>query len=396
VRGNKTLCVLALHALGALAWVPAATAQAPGQGATEQVIAPIVADAQASVDDAQAAARQAGEAEIARVTDAAKQGANEVAAEAKARAMAATAGARKRLEDSLAALESDTFSFGVFPNTAGFMDARLHARKRYWRYFSSGLYLDYTTARDTSESGTARRSDRLVKEYRAQADCLKGVWVAKELKGDTGVGLSFEPGITGTFMYQDIHASGYTKNTFDETLFQSTQTKFFSGAASARLGSSFVWRTAGRVTSTMLDASGEYIPFIYSDQSDKTVTSQFDAPVTSTVTNLTSGLQANASLRIATSRAGGYTVRGTFYRNEGKVKSSALVLDGNFEYRIETFAAGKREDLSGEFIHSMSYVKFFGALVPAVGVAYQRKTIITGDDSINADVFKIALLVETE
>ena len=78
----------------------------------------------------------------------------------------------------------------------------------------------------------------------------------------------------------------------------------------------------------------------------------------------------------------------------GQVSARAALISGNFEYTFETYGQSAREDYSLELIHTASYLKFFGVLCPAFGVAVQRKRFETTTDSFQADVIKLALLLE--
>jgi hypothetical protein len=285
-----------------------------------------------------------------------------------------------------ARVETDIFSFGIFPNTAGFMDARAHARVLYRQRLSSGLYLDYTTARAVAEVPTQSRAERLVREYRAELDAIKGVFL---LTRSGGVAWSLEPGLNGKLIYQDIQDSGYNTNSFEETIFRISELNIAQWVTSAKLDSTVVLGE-----SFTLDLSSEFLPFIYQRESGASLTSQFADDVRFVVTNRTQGFQVALDLSLATARAGRYVLRGKAYRNQGDVASQSSLVSGNFEYTFQTFQSASREDYWLEFVHTANYIPWFGVLVPAFALAYQQKRITTADDSLKADTYKVGFLLE--
>jgi hypothetical protein len=285
-----------------------------------------------------------------------------------------------------ARVETDSFLFGIFPNSAGFMDARLHARLQYASLLSSGVYLDYTTARAVAEVPTESRAERLVREYRAEADLLKGIFL---LTHAGGFAWSLEPGLNGKFIYQDIEDSGFNTNSFDETVFRSSELRVAQWVSSAKLDTTMVMGDL-----LTLDVSGEYLPFIYQSEKGTTVTSQFQDPVDFSIANRVSGYEGSVRLELDTNSAGRFTLVGRAYHNEGKVSSQSSVVSGNFEYVFETFDSASREDYWIELIHTAKYVRVFGNLSPAFALGVQRKRIITADDELRADTYKVGLLLE--
>ncbi len=285
-----------------------------------------------------------------------------------------------------ARVETDTFTFGIFPNSAGFMDARMHARLQYATLLSSGLYLDYTTARAVSEVANESRAERLVREYRAETDLLKGIIVLTR-SGDFA--WSLEPGLNGKLIFQDIQDSGFNTNSFDETVFRSSNLKVAQWVSSLKLDTTLVLGTH-----LTLDVSGEYLPLIYQSEKGSSVTSQFEDPVDFSIANRVNGYQGSVDLEVDTNTAGRFTLSGRAYRNEGKVSSQSALVSGNFEYIFETFDSASRQDYWVEFIHTADYVRLFGNLAPALALAVQRKRIITANDELQADTYKVGFLLE--
>lgn len=293
---------------------------------------------------------------------------------------------------ALARVESDLFVFGLFPNDAGFMDARMHLRGRYLRHFSSGLYFDYTTARALSENPGKTRADRLIKEYRLEADVMKGIFVLLDPKREGAKPLvgSLEPGINAKFLHQDVQESGYNRNAFDETQYRGSSTLLYSFITSLKLDG-----TLGVGRWLTVDVSGEWLPLVYTVEKGTTQSSQFADPVKSSITNSTNGWQGTAALVVDLERFGKYTLRGKAYRNQGQVSARTSLTTGNFQYEFETYSQAVREDYWLELIHTATYYKLFGVLAPAVGVAIQRKRFETRIDSLQADVIKLGFLLET-
>jgi hypothetical protein len=285
----------------------------------------------------------------------------------------------------LARVESKIFSFGIFPNTAGFMDARAHARFLYAKMWSSGVYLDYTTARAVSEVPEQSRAERLVREYRAELDALKAVFLLE----DRGLGWSLEPGLNAKLIYQDIDDSGYNTNSFDETVFRSTELGIAQWVSSAKLDSTLVLGQR-----FVVDGSLEYLPLIYQRESGVSRTSQFDDEVRFAVSNRTSGYQLTLNLGYDAESAGRFLLRGRAYRNQGDVSAQSSLVAGNFEYTFETFQRAVREDYWLEVVHTASYIPWFGKVVPAFALAMQQKRITTADDALRADTYKLGFLLE--
>lgn len=317
-------------------------------------------------------------------------------AQAKAAAASVAAAATERVEqakgqavdDLLTAtrVESQSFRFGLYPNSAGFMDARLHARLHYLKALSSGLYLDYTTARALADDGTRSRADRLVREYRAEADLLKGILLVLRRQA---AAWSVEPGVNAQFIHQKIDESGFTTNAFDETVFANSTLRVSQLAGAAKLESTLVlFRTL------RLDAGAQYMPWIYQLEHGRTVTSQFEEPVTFSLHNSTRGYQLQGELAWDAGGAGEFTARGLIYRSRGDTASRSSLVSGNFAYTFETFSEARRYDSWVELVHTASYLTWFGNLVPAVAVAFQRKRIETAQDALKADTYKAGFLLE--
>lgn len=334
-------------------------------------------EARQRVEEVETQAKQ----KVAQLRNEAERKVKEVRHEAKRQAAAAVQTAIERTR-----VETDQFTFGIFPNSAGFMDARLHARFQYAKYLSSGLYLDYTTARAVSDDPGVRRAERLVREYRAELDALKGILL---IASGSPVAWSVEPGLNGKFIHQDIDDSGYAKNSFDETVFRSSELLVDQWVTSAKLDSTLV---VGKQLT--FDLSGEYLPYIYQRERGTSVTSQFDDSVDYTIANRTNGYQLSADLLWQTEGAGAFRLRGKAYENRGTVASKSALVSGNFEYLFQTFQEATRQDYWVEVTHTASYIKWFGNLVPAVALAVQRKRIATADDVLEADTYKLGLLLE--
>jgi hypothetical protein len=370
-----TLTLLGSTSIGRLASAqPAApeSTPAPAQTVEQLKAAPKAATGEVR-DTARAAEQQARDTGRA-LFSAAKETAR---AELEAAKMSAVEKAR---------VETDIFRFGIFPNTAGFMDARAHFRVAYAKVFSSGLYLDYTTARATSEVENESRVDRLVREYRAETDLLKGVLL---LRHAGGVAWSLEPGLNAKMIYQDISDSGFLTNSFDEAVFRSSDLAVTQWVSSAKLDTSLVLGE-----DFTLDFSGEYLPLIYQRETGTSVTSQFDEPVTFAIANRTHGFQGTLTLALETRHVGRYSLTGKAYSNQGDVASKSSLVNGNFEYTFDTFEHASREDYWLELTHTASYIHWFGTLVPAVALAMQKKRITTADDTLSADTYKIGFLLE--
>ena len=283
-------------------------------------------------------------------------------------------------------VESQSFRFGIYPNSAGFMDARLHGRMTYLSALSSGLYLDYTTARAGEDKGTASRMDRLIREYRGEADVVKGILVLLD-RGDFA--WSLEPGLNSKAIYQEIDESGFDTNAFDETIFNSGDLRVLQLTCAAKLETTLVF---GR--SVRLDLGGEYLPWVYQQQKGTTITNQFDEPVRYALRNTTQGYQFGGELAWDSGVAGQFAMRGLMYRTRGNVASRSAIVSGNFEYVFETYAEARRYDTWIELVHTATYVELFGRLVPAFALAFQRKRIDSAEDSLNADTYKAGLLLE--
>lgn len=359
---------------------PAATSAAP-------LTPPVVnlPDPAAEARALQSSARDAAKAELEDAKTRVRDTANQEIADAKGR-IRETAEELKQTAIERARVETDIFKFGIFPNSAGFMDARAHARLAYAEHLSSGLYLDYTTARAVAQAESSSRLERLVREYRAELDAIKGIILIHQ---GGGWSWSVEPGANGKLIYQDIQDSGFQTNSFSETVFRSNDVAVAQWVTSAKLDSTLV--VGEHFT---FDLSSEYLPYIYQRESGTSVNSQFDNPVDFSISNRTQGFQVKLDLMLETTHAGRYTLTGKAYKTQGEVASRSSLINGNFEYTFDTFDKASREDYWLELTHTASYIPWFGTLAPAIALAVQQKRITTADNTLQAQTFKVGFLLE--
>jgi hypothetical protein len=182
------------------------------------------------------------------------------------------------LHAELDRIEGDLLTLGIFPNSSGFMDAKLYFRKTYLDHFSSGIYFDYLTfqlqTEVEGENGPTARSDTLDRQYRFEADAVKGIlplhrWVFDQRDG-AGTLFTVEPGLNAKFIIDQIESSGYRRNGLGESVFLNEEKDVLQFGASAKVEVSLA---AG--TWFALDGSFEYLPYIYSQESAQKLNSQF-------------------------------------------------------------------------------------------------------------------------
>jgi hypothetical protein len=305
------------------------------------------------------------------------------------------------LHAELDRIEGDLLTLGIFPNSSGFMDAKLYFRKSFLNYFSSGIYFDYLTfqlqTEVEGEDGPTARSDTLDRQYRIEADALKGIlplhrWLFGKPKGGEATGTLFtvEPGLNAKFIIDDIESSGYRRNGLGESVFLNEEKDVLQFGASAKLEVSVA---AG--TWFALDGSFEYLPYIYSQESAQKLNSQFpEKPIEAEIVNGTSGLQATLDVIARDLPVGKFTLRGRLYRNAGRVNTESTVVTGNFETDVKTSTDYAENTYWLELTHSMTYLKPWTQISPAVAVALQRREVTTNDRESLSDTFKVGLLAE--
>lgn len=287
-------------------------------------------------------------------------------------------------------------TLGIFPNSSGFMDAKLYLRKTYLGTLSSGIYFDYLTFQVSSETegedGPTSRSDTLDRQYRVEADAIKGIlpmhkWL---FNGDGDTLFTVEPGLNAKVIFDRIESSGYRKNGLGESVFLNEEKDVLQFGASAKLELSLA---AGSWFA--FDGSFEYLPYIYSQESAQKLNSQFpDEPIDAEIVNGTSGLQATVDLIARDLPVGKFTLRGRLYRNAGRVNTASSVVTGNFETEVKTSTDYEENTYWLELTHSMTYLKEWTLISPAVALALQRREVVTNDREAISDTFKVGLLAE--
>jgi hypothetical protein len=302
------------------------------------------------------------------------------------------------LHAELERIEGDLLTLGIFPNSSGFMDAKLYFRKAYLDYFSSGIYFDYLTFQLQSEvegeNGPEARSDTLDRQYRVEADALKGIlplhrWLF-DAEGPGATLFTVEPGLNAKFIIDQIESSGYRRNGLGESVFLNEEKDVLQFGASAKLEVSVA---AGEWFA--LDGSFEYLPYIYSQESAQKLNSQFpEEPIEAEIVNGTSGLQATLDVIARDLPVGKFTLRGRLYRNSGRVNTESTVVTGNFETEVKTSTDYAENTYWLELTHSMTYLKPWTQISPAVAVALQRREVTTNDRESVSDTFKVGLLAE--
>ncbi|MCK6573944.1 hypothetical protein L6V77_22935 [Myxococcota bacterium] len=303
------------------------------------------------------------------------------------------------LHAELDRVEGDLLTLGIFPNSSGFMDAKLYFRKTYLEYFSSGIYFDYLTFQLQSEvegeDGPTARSDTLDRQYRVEADALKGIlplhrWVFDSGDADGGTLFTVEPGLNAKFIIDQIESSGYRRNGLGESVFLNEEKDVLQFGASAKLEISLA---AGEWFA--FDGSFEYLPYIYSQETAQKLNSQFpEEPIEAEIVNGTSGLQATVDVIARDLPVGKFTLRGRLYRNSGRVNTESTVVTGNFETEVKTSTDYAENTYWLELTHSMTYLKPWTQISPAVAVALQRREVTTNDRESVSDTFKVGLLAE--
>jgi hypothetical protein len=302
------------------------------------------------------------------------------------------------LHAELDRIEGDLLTLGIFPNSSGFMDAKLYFRKTYLDHFSSGIYFDYLTfqlqTEVEGENGPTARSDTLDRQYRFEADAVKGIlplhrWVFDQRDG-AGTLFTVEPGLNAKFIIDQVESSGYRRNGLGESVFLNEEKDVLQFGASAKVEVSLA---AG--TWFALDGSFEYLPYIYSQESAQKLNSQFpDKPIEAEIVNGTSGLQTTIDVIARDLPVGKFTLRGRLFRNSGRVNTESTVVTGNFETDVKTSTDYAENTYWLELTHTLTYLKPWTQISPAVAVAVQRREVTTNDRESISDTFKVGLLAE--
>ena len=296
----------------------------------------------------------------------------------------------RAVSDSLSQLESDLLSMGLFPNSQGYLDARLHMRYRYLRYLSTGLYFDYTTFRYEEGEGLQNQSEELVREYRLDLDLLKGVIPLHRLLGWERAQLSFEPGLNLKGIFQSIDGTSVFTNSFGEQIFRGEESEFQRIVVSAKAEMTLV---LGR--SLTVDLSGEYLPLIFSEENSEVLTSQFNGTVSpQRLISVTSGLQSTAALRYRTGRLGHFTLQGKLFLDAGLRSASSLIIDGNYSYESVDTAESYQRDIWLELIHSMTYLQPSLGFAPAFALGVQQRAVVIEQNRFEETTYRLGLLVE--
>lgn len=298
------------------------------------------------------------------------------------------------LHAELDRVEGDLLTFGVFPNSSGFMDAKLYFRKVWLGAFSSGVYFDYLTFQLRSENGDEARSETLDKEYRGELDAVKGIMpLHRWLFGlaDDGATLwTLEPALNAKVIVDDIESSGYRRNGLGQSVFLNEEKSVAQLGASAKIETSLA---VGQHFA--LDACFEYLPLIYSQEDATKFNSQFpDAPIKTSLTNGTSGLQATLDVTARELAVGKFVLRGRLYRNAGRVNTQSALVAGNFETSVKTTTDYAENTDWIDLTHTLTYLKPWTKISPAVSLMFQRRTVETNGRREASNTYKVGLLAE--
>jgi len=294
----------------------------------------------------------------------------------------------EKVLDSLDLVEEDIRGIGIFPNSQGYLDARLHLRTRYLEHFSSALYFDYTTFRAERGEGTSDQSEEQIREYRLDLDLLKGIIPLHDvLKFDTAK-LSFEPGLNVKGISQELDGTAVYTNSFDERIFRGEESSYQRLVASAKAEVSFALGA-----DLKLDVSGEYIPFIYSIENAKVITSQFEDISPQRLVSVTSGAQASALLKYRTQGLGDYSLQGKLFIDRGLRSASAVIIDGNYSYQGVDRAESDQRDVWLELVHGMSYLTPQLGFTPSLILGLQHRTLQLDNSYAEQTTYRLGLIV---
>jgi hypothetical protein len=286
---------------------------------------------------------------------------------------------------AISELEKDILIFGVFPNSAGLMDGKFYFRKTY-EMFSSGLYFDYLTLKESYEKEGKSKSDALTKEYRIDSDLFKAIFV---LARSSSFRFSLEPGANFKYILRNTESSGYQKNPDKSIVFsnENKDVQLLGGSGKLEISMSM-----GKYVS--MDLMGEYIPLLYSTETGEKFVSTFDTPVEYELENATSGIQTQVDLIFADFGWGRNTIRFKMFQNMGEISTEASVVNGNFETKIETFDNFTERLMWLEFYHSMKYLIQYLKIAPVLSFSWQLNEKKIGKiESTNKSV-KFGVLAE--
>lgn len=301
---------------------------------------------------------------------------------------------RRVLAEELDRIEGDLLQFGFFPNSAGFLDGRLYARKRYLDFFSSGLWFDYSTLR-TELDAVDRQRDLVSREFRADLDLVKGLLPVHDWLSDAGDAprtalWSVEIGLNAKLIYDREESAGYRSVAGGATVFDQEDKDIARAGGGLKVESSFA---LGRHFAC--DLIFEYLPLLYSHERAEKRTSQFpDEPIDYTIENTTTGLQGTVALTLRDLPVGRFQLRGRAFRNTGEVATRSTVVTGNFATRTSTLGEVTEDDLWLELSHGMTYLRPYALVVPVIAVGVQRNRVETVAGARTADTYKIGLLAE--
>ena len=294
----------------------------------------------------------------------------------------------EKVLESLSLVEEDIRGIGIFPNSQGYLDARLHFRTRYLRHYSSALYFDYTTFRTERGEGTSDQSEEQIREYRLDLDLLKGIIPLHDVFSFDTAKLSFEPGLNVKGISQELDGTAVYTNSFDERIFRGEESTYQRLVLSAKAEVSFA---LGR--DLKLDLSGEYIPLIYSLENAKVITSQFKDISPQRLVSVTSGAQASALFTYRTHRIGDYTLQGRLFIDRGLRSASAVIIDGNYSYQSVDRAESDQRDVWLEMVHGMTYLTSQLGFTPSLILGLQHRTLQLDNSYAEQTTYRLGLIV---
>ena len=295
----------------------------------------------------------------------------------------------EKVMSSLSLVEEDLRGIGIFPNSQGYLDARLHYRARYLDYFSSGIFFDYTTFRTEQGTDASDKSEKQTREYRLDLDVFKGIIPLHDLLSIRRSQLSFEPGVNLKGILQNIKGTAVYTNSFDERIFRGEESTYqrFIISAKAELSCAFG-------ETLKLDLSGEYVPFIYSVEDAKVITSQFQDVSPQKIFSITNGAQFTGMLKYRSGGFGDYSLQGKVFIDRGVRSASSFVIDGNYSYESVDRAQSNQRDIWLEIIHGMKYLSAQLGFTPSLILGLQHRTISLDNSYQQKITYRLGLIVE--
>jgi len=285
-------------------------------------------------------------------------------------------------------LNPEEIVIGVFPNTDGFMDAKFLVKKNYLTYLSSGIDADYTSRSASSAVKGLSESETLTREVITKLSLIS-FQLPFELGGSAMAGIN--AGVGGLYLFSREKSAGYKKVTEGTVYFhQKKDIHNLSPVAGAGICGVF-----SRFFSFSL--LGGYTPLVYIKEDGEKNYSTYENPITYTVTNYNSAMNAEVSLMTHNLPFGDFEVSGRFIRFFGDYQTHQELVLGNYRTTVKTFSSYKKEIMEAGLYYKMTFLKRYTSYMPILSFIYSKNLeTLDGTTISDESLYKLGIVVAVE